>query len=194
MNLSKLIKTKKTVFRSREIGTILGLDNDNYLKVVIKRAKEKGEIKNISKGLYSLTEDYNFFELANKVKSPSYVSLETVLQREGLIFQDYSGAVFSVSNNFVTKNIEDIKLRYFKIKDQVLSDMIGIKRRGGYLIASKERALCDKLYLSSGFYFDNLEGVDWEKVSEIMKIYNNKRLINEILALKNSLNIKNKNV
>jgi len=109
--------------------------------------------------------------------------LETVLQKEGVIFQDYSGAIFSVSNNSFRKELGGLKFRFFKIKDQVLSNMKGIKRKRGFLVASKERALCDKLYLSPSFYFDNLEGINWEKVFEIAEIYQNKRLIKDLNSL-----------
>jgi len=180
MKISKLLQTNKTIFRSKEIGAILGLENQNYLKVVLSRARKNGEIKKISNGLYSLKKDFSTFELANKIKRPSYVSLETVLQKEGVIFQDYSGAIFSVSNNSFNKEVGGWQFRFFKIKDQVLSNMKGIQRKRGFLIASKERALCDKLYLSPSFYFDNLEGMNWEKIFEIAEIYENKRLMKDL--------------
>jgi len=47
------------------------------------------------------------------------------------------------------------------------------------MIASAERAICDRLYLSPNYYFDNLEAIDKEKLQEISLIYN-KRVILEI--------------
>ena len=44
------------------------------------------------------------------------------------------------------------------------------------MIASTERAICDRLYLSKNYYFDNLENIDFEKLEEISQIYN-KRVI-----------------
>jgi predicted transcriptional regulator of viral defense system len=178
MKISKLLATNKTVFKAREIGNLLGVENKNYLKIVLSRARKSGDLKKIGNGFYSLRKDFDFYELANKLKTPSYVSLETVLQKEGVIFQDYSGSIFSVSNNTVEKKVGEISYRYFKIKDEVLSNMKGIKRKDNFLIASKERALCDKLYLSPGFYFDNLRGINWGKALEIANIYDNKRLRN----------------
>lgn len=180
MKISKLLETNKTIFKAKEIGFILGVENKDYLKVILNRAKKNGEIFKIRKGIYSLKREFDIYELANKLKTPSYISLETVLQKEGVIFQDYSESVFSVSNNTVEKKVNDFNYKYFKIKDEVLSNMMEIKRKNNYLIASKERALCDKLYLSPGFYFDNLRGINWDKIKEIVKIYENKRLEKEI--------------
>jgi hypothetical protein len=50
------------------------------------------------------------------------------------------------------------------------------------LIATPERAICDRLYLSPNYYFDNLENIDKEKLLEISQIYN-KRVILEIKKL-----------
>ena len=51
-----------------------------------------------------------------------------------------------------------------------------------YMIASKERAICDRLYLSKNYYFDNLENVNLEKLEIISEIYN-KRVILDIKKL-----------
>ncbi|MDP3381306.1 MAG: hypothetical protein Q8S84_07580 [bacterium] len=50
------------------------------------------------------------------------------------------------------------------------------------MIASKERAVCDRIYLSKNYYFDNLESINLEKLEEISQIYN-KRVILEIKKL-----------
>jgi len=55
----------------------------------------------------------------------------------------------------------------------------------GYAIASAERALCDRVYLTPGYYFDNLRSINRDKVEEIASIYNNKRLLLEIKKLRN---------
>jgi hypothetical protein len=49
--------------------------------------------------------------------------------------------------------------------------------------ASVERALCDRLYLTKNYHFDNLEHINWENLEEISQIYN-KRVILAIKKLK----------
>jgi hypothetical protein len=54
------------------------------------------------------------------------------------------------------------------------------------LIASAERAICDRLYLTSNYYFDNLENIDFEKLEEISQIYN-KRVVKQVKKLRDKL-------
>jgi hypothetical protein len=51
------------------------------------------------------------------------------------------------------------------------------------MIASLERAICDRIYISPNYYFDNLSDVNWDKLEEIAQIYN-KRVIKEIKLLR----------
>ncbi len=186
MYLKKLIQSGKTVFSLDDLAKIWGVESRNYLKLISSRLFRRGEILRINRGLYALNDAYNIWEFANKLKAPSYVSLETVLQKEGIIFQDYSGVVFSVSNNTVSKKISEKKFRYFKIKDGILLNPLGIKRNGQANFATVERALCDRIYLSPNYYFDNLRPVNLEKLSDISKIYN-KRVQIEVASLINEL-------
>jgi len=43
-------------------------------------------------------------------------------------------------------------------------------------MATKERAFLDRIYVSKDYHFDNLNALDWNKVFEILPIYNNKRM------------------
>jgi|GEM_PF-1661976 hypothetical protein len=43
------------------------------------------------------------------------------------------------------------------------------------------------LYLNPSYYFDNLRAINREKVFEIAKIYNNKRLILDLEKIKNGI-------
>jgi hypothetical protein len=62
---------------------------------------------------------------------------------------------------------------------------MGILHKKGITIASIERAICDRLYLTPWYYFDNLRNISWTKVFEIAEIYQNKRLILDLTHLKN---------
>jgi predicted transcriptional regulator of viral defense system len=186
MYLKKLIQSGKTIFSLDDLGKIWGIENRNYLKLISSRLFKRGEILRISRGLYAINDAYNILEFANKLKVPSYVSLETVLQKEGIIFQDYSKTVFSVSNNSVLKKNGDKTFKYFKIKDVIFSNPSGIDRSGQVNIAVPERALCDRIYLSPNYYFDNLRPLNKEKLLNISKIYN-KRVQKEVALLINKI-------
>ena len=160
------------------------------MKTIINRLFERKEIFRIKKGIYVLGDDYNVFELSNKIKTQSYISLETVLQKEGVIFQDYSNSISAISNNTKEYNINKIKFTYSKIKDDIFFNPLGIKNKGGYNFASKERAVADRIYLNSGYYFDNLKNIDIQKLEKISKIYN-KRTTQEIKKLIKSIRKQN---
>lgn len=172
MSLAKLIATKKTVFSVEDLSKILNINNRSYLKVFLLRMLKRKEIIRIRRGIYAYTNEYNCFELANKLKRPSYVGLERILYDNGVIFQDYSHKVTSISNNSYLEKVDGVEYQYFKIKNDILYDPIGILVENEARIASIERAICDTLYLSKNYYFDNLRNINKEKLLAISRIYN----------------------
>ena len=172
MSLTKLISSKKTVFSVEDLSKIFNINNRNYLKVLLLRMLKRKEIKRIRRGIYSYTNEYDLFELANKLKRPSYVSFERILYDSGVIFQDFSNKITSISNNSYVEKIDNISFQYYKIKNEILYDPTGILIEKGARVASIERAICDTIYLSKNYYFDNLNKINREKLLTISKIYN----------------------
>jgi len=172
MSLTKLITSKKTVFSVEDLSKIFNINNRNYLKVLLLRMLKRKELIRIRRGIYSYTNEYNRFELANKLKRPSYVSFERILYDNGVIFQDSSNKITSISNNSYFEKINKIDYQYFKIKNEILYNPIGILIEKGARVALVERAICDTIYLSKNYYFDNLNKINKEKLLAISKIYN----------------------
>ncbi len=181
MNNIKLINSWKTVFTKRDISNILNFKTDMALDKFLYRAKKQWFLKNVFYWVYAL-QKYDTLELASKIKKKSYISLETVLKKEWVIFQYYED-IFLISDNTIKKKVDWTNFVFHKLKDSILSNPLWLKNNWKYLIASKERAICDRLYLSKNYYFDNLSEIDFEKLEEISKIYNNKRLVLEINKL-----------
>ncbi len=190
MYLGQLVKSKKTVFSTNDLAKLFLVKNRNYLKTVISRLCQRGDLMRIGRGFYALDRDFNSWELANKLKVPSYVSLETVLQKRGVIFQDYGQTVFSISDNSLRKKVAGWTFEYSKIKETVLANPLGVERESGVWVATVERALCDRIYLTPGYYFDNLRGLNLELLSSLSQIYN-KRTKKEILEIINQLKKQN---
>jgi len=183
MYFKQLTKTKKTVFSINDLRLLWQIKNKNYLKTVINRLLKRKELFRLKRGVYVLDNNqYNPIEASNKIRTNSYVSLETVLQKEGIIFQDYSNSIYAVSDNTLKYKIDQNKFYYFKIKDDILFNTLGIENTNGYNIATKERAIADRLYLTPGYYFDNLKNIDIKKLKKISQIYN-KRTRKEIEKL-----------
>jgi len=95
MNIAKLLATNKTVFTVQQIGQILGITNVPVLRNQLTRRKKQGFLQNIYYSIWAFPH-YNKDELANSIKTPSYISLETVLYRNAVIFQYYGSTIFSI--------------------------------------------------------------------------------------------------
>ena len=173
--LAVLLRSPKTVFSTKDVALLWGEEKETTISIRLNKYVRAGKLVRIRKGLYAKDGNYNRFELATRINTPSYISFETVLTREGLNFQ-YYGNIFVAS--YVSREIQvgDQKITFIRIKDYVLSNTAGIEHKDGVGIATKERALLDRVYVSKDYYFDNLHGVDWDKVFEILPIYHNKRM------------------
>ena len=179
--ISTLLQSKKTVFTYKDIEILLWIKSRDTVKSLISRLEKTEILKKIYQWIYVLP-NYNIYELASKIKKNSYISFETVLKSSWIIYQDYWTTLFLASNKSWEKESNSITFLYKKIKDSILYNQIGIENKGQYAIASPERAVCDTLYLSPNYYFDNIEHLNTKKLKEIAQIYN-KRVILSINTL-----------
>lgn len=171
-----LYSLPNTVFTSKEIALILRENNLDSVKSKINYYVKKGVLIRLRNGIFAKSSGYEIFEAANKIFTPSYISLETVLQREGVVFQDYGKTIFVISYQNREVKMSGYTISFRKIKDAVLTNSKGIKIENGYSIAGKERAFLDALYLYKNYYFDNIDSMDWKKAKEILPIYSSQAL------------------
>lgn len=178
--IKDLIKYKisfQTVFSFSDLSHMVDGYTGPKLRSALKYAVQNGDIFRISRGIYSLTRDYSRLEFANKYRTPSYISLYSVLQKTGVVFQPYS-TIHVVSNRSREVEIDGQKYLYRKIKDIVLLNTLGVLNENGVQMASIERAICDKLYLDGVEYFDNLRNVNWDLMSQLNnQVYNDNKVI-----------------
>lgn len=172
--LLELYKRPATVFTLREISLIFPQIPYRNLKSRLHYAVSVGKLQKLRKGVY-VKDNFEPLELANKIYTPSYISLETVLVKEGIVFQKYV-TIFVAS--YLTRRIKvgNQEIFYRKIKNAVLLNNLGIEEEGNYALASKERAFLDAIFLYRDYHFDNLKPLDWEKVREMSLIYASKAL------------------
>ena len=168
--ISKLLRTKNTVFTFREVSLIWRETDPNLIKRRINYYVKSGKLYRLRRGIYAKDKNYDKLELATKVYTPSYVSLETVLVKAGVIFQYYS-QIFVVSYLSREITIDNQTYSYKKMKDAILTNHLGIENRENYSIASPERAFLDILYLYKDYHFDNISPLDWKKIYKILPIY-----------------------
>ena len=178
-DLSKIFKASQTVFTTKELMLLWGIDQPQLLHARLSDYVKRGKLYRIKRGIYAKDKSYNKFELATKIFTPSYISLETVLSREGIIFQHYD-SIFVVSYLSREIDVNGHHIVYRKIKNEILVNTVGIVEENNYFIATKERAFLDALYLYKDYYFDNLDPLDRERLFEIVKIYSNRELAKKV--------------
>jgi predicted transcriptional regulator of viral defense system len=173
--LNILLRFNKTIFSTKEIALLWNEENSVAVRNRLNDYVKNGKLIRLRRGLYSKDKNYDKFELAVNIYTPSYISFETVLYKAGAIFQYYN-SIFVASYLTRDVNVDNQKYSYKKIKDTVLTNQSGIKRNNNYYIASPERAFLDVVYLNKGYHFDNLSPIEWDKVFEILPVYKNKAM------------------
>lgn len=169
-----LYSTTQTVFSLKELSLLFPDIPYNNLKSKAHYFVKKKKFQNPRKGIYA-KENYNKLELASKIYTPSYISLETVLQKEGIIFQNYE-TIFVVSYLSRKISVDKVNIFYRKIGNHILLNKEGINEVDNYAIAIKERAFLDAIFLYKDYHFDNLSPLDWETVRKLKVIYQSKAL------------------
>lgn len=177
--MDSLLRAKQTLFTFKEVSMIAGANSTApLLRRKISYYVKRGQLHPLRRGIYAKDKKYDKFELSNRIHTPSYISFETVLARAGVIFKNH-GPIFLASYLTRELNIENQIYSYRKISDAILTNAgssQGIENKGTYSIAIPERAFLDVVYLNKDYHFDNLSALDWEKVFEILPIYENKEM------------------
>lgn len=118
----------------------------------LNRWEEKGYLKNIRQGYYSLTDQQvdqcYLFRAANKIYSPSYISLEIALKWYGLIPEEVF-QVTSVSTKKTANFTTPIgNFKYQHLKPSVFFGYHLLDKAPAILMADLEKAILDYLYLN----------------------------------------------
>ena len=154
----RIYDDSRTVFRLHDIALLLGDLNISLLSQRLNYYVRTGRLLNPRKGFYA-KRGYNPEEFSNLLYTPSYISLEYVLQKAGVVFQ-YDDRISAIS--YLSREIEsDGKVyMYKKIKGEILVDMSG--------------------------HFDNLSLLDKNMILKFLPLYRSKRLEERVIKqLKN---------
>lgn len=167
--------------------------------------QKKGYIKRVANGIFifadeSLDEMYLFY-LANKIYEPSYISLESAFSFYGFIPE----AVYNITSVSTRKksnfNYEKIAFTYRTIhpKYNFGYTLLSFKNTA-VKIAEPEKAIIDFFYLNADVKTPNQieemrfnplainERVDWQKIENYLKYYDNKSLTKRIYLMRDCIN------
>ncbi|HBG23500.1 MAG: hypothetical protein A2266_03875 [Bacteroidetes bacterium RIFOXYA12_FULL_40_10] len=165
---------KRSVFTLVDIAMLIGESNFKKLNERLNYYVHKGKLFRPRKGIY-VKQEYNPEELACTLYTPSYISLEYVLLKAGIVFQ-YDERITAVSYLSRSVDIEGSIYTYRKIKSETLIVTQGIIQMGNVNIATPERAFLDTLYLNTSYHFDNLNPLDNTLINKFLPAYNSKKL------------------
>ena len=168
--IKKLIDSNNTVFTVSELKILFNIKDPTQLNHIMQRMKNQDIVKNLWYGIWALN-DYDKLELWSKLRKNSYISLEYVLQKNGIIFQSYEKTITLVWSNTFTKEIDGLTFEYHKIKPSILTNPLWLVYTWKYYIATPERAICDMIYLYKNISFDNIKPLNAELLSELSTIY-----------------------
>lgn len=165
---------KRNVFTLTDIAMLTNESNFNSLNGKLNYYVRNGKMLHPRKGIYAKP-GYEPEELACVLYTPSYISLEYVLAKYGVIFQ-YDERITGVSYLSRSIQIDEKTFSYRKIKGEILIVTQGINQTGNVNMATPERAFLDMLYLNKEYYFDNLNPLNIELIRKLLPVYNSKTL------------------
>ncbi|MBL7113007.1 MAG: hypothetical protein ISS19_13800 [Bacteroidales bacterium] len=175
-------KDIRSVFRLNEIALLVGETNFQSLNKKLNYYVRTGKLQNPRKGIYTKP-DYDPEELACSIYTPSYISLEYVLQKSGIVFQ-FDSRITSASYLSRSTEVKGRTYLYRKIKGEILVNTTGINRQDNHInIASAERAFLDLMYLNTEYYFDNLNPLNKQIVYNLLPIYQSRALSERVNKL-----------
>lgn len=146
-----LEKHKYYVFAYEDILSFYPKEKKYNLKKMVYRWTKKGWIYPLKRGLYELTYPKNFtvpdMYIANKLYSPSYVSLETALSNYSII-PEVSMAVTSITTKPTRRFKNKHGLFIYRTVKPVAFAGYYVEKQGNFniLVAEPEKALIDYLY------------------------------------------------
>ena len=173
-------------------------ENRSYAvpQIRIQRMVKKGELIPLKRGMYETDSTAPGFIMANAILGPSYISFEYALSYHSMIPErviTYTSATFGKNkkkefmNSFGTFTYRDIPQEVFPY--YYSRELYGNRP---YLIASREKALCDQLYIATPirgihdfeeFLFDGMrldedifDSLDFEKIKRIAPLYHKTNL------------------
>ena len=180
--LSAILRSNKTVFTTEDIALLWHEPLSPKTLVRINYYVKQGELIPLRRGIYAKDTNYNKLELATRIITPAYVSFETILAREGVIYQFYM-PIFVASYTTRQLLVDKQVYTYRKIKHEILLNPLGVEHTNETSSAVLERALLDTLYVGALSYFDNLRSVNWELLFSILPIYTNRQLEKKVEKL-----------
>ncbi|PHS35199.1 MAG: hypothetical protein COB07_13320 [Sulfurovum sp.] len=158
--MNKLIEKSLQKYPLVDYATIKNLLSENgykYINDKIKYMKQQGLLTSLRKGLYVYNSPYvktliSKEIIANNLLGPSYISYEYALSYHGLTperVEEVTSATTKRAKTFSTPH-GVFSYRHIDKTLYALGIEIVSSKQGNFMMASKEKALCDKVFSTKG--------------------------------------------
>ncbi len=155
------------VFGFSDLWNLLGHRSSDRVAKVVNRLVREGLLLKIRRGVYA-TQDADPWTLASRMKKDVYISMDSVLARNGLIGTVPARSVSAVyPGPPQTLRTPIAQLRYFKIKKDLIFGVAAMAN--GVRVADNEKAFLDILYYrakGARFVVDPMKDIDRWKLDE----------------------------
>lgn len=143
----KIYESSTQLFTLKTLREHLNIDKSGSLFNIVNRLIESGVLIKIERNKYGLKKySCSEFELANFIYEPSYVSFESALSFYGILSQFPYEVTSATLGQTRSKKFNEKEYGYYHLKKSLFWGYI---KEDNYLIADKEKAFLDQLYLSS---------------------------------------------
>ena len=189
--LQRLAPEMGGVFSFSDLCNLIGAASEIKNAKVIARLLRDKVLQRAYRGFYIFGKNPDLWALASRIKNESYVSMDSILAKNGLVGTIPAKSVSLVypGRKVVIKAPLDNSIRYFSIQPDL---MFGFSRlKNGVLAADSEKAYLDLLYFytkGARFVFDPLSEVilrklDRRKLQRYLKQYKNPKFIKFVKGL-----------
>lgn len=140
-----------SIFSIDDFTKLFNISAHRASTFLTRNSKQNSNFLKIKKGLYILPSNSPIkFEIANKIYQPSYISFETALSYYNIIPEVVYTLTSATTKGTKDLEVQDTHYKYFKLKKELFFGYKPIViQQKMVLMADKEKALLDYIYLSS---------------------------------------------
>ncbi len=188
--LQTLNSTMEGVYSFGDLCNLIGAGSDIGNAKVIARLQREGVVQRIKRGIY-VTRDPNLWVLGFRIKTDAYVSMDSVLAKNGLVGSLPARAVSMVypGRKTTIETPSGDSLRFFSIQPDLYFGFF--PQKNGVEVADKEKAYLDLIYFytkGARYIFDPLVEVktnklDTKKLMTYLKRYKNPKFVTFVKGL-----------
>ncbi len=162
--IKALDRLRKPFYTISDLEKVTGQSRKS-LYVALKRLADRGVLRRMGQGVYSLfTTPPNVEVAASSLYMPNYLSFEAALSRRGILTLIPYTLTFATTRKTRRFAIEGRSAEFRQIKKELFW---GYETEGGIYVAKPEKAFLDLVYLASrGNASVDLDEIDIDKLSQ----------------------------